>query len=79
MTTNLPSESEVVADPVRPVKAVLAFLSVLVTAFAAAVAGREDRLGDLSSNEWLAIILGTVVTTGLVYGVPNPIVSRRGR
>jgi hypothetical protein len=54
-------------DPTKPYKAiyaaVIAFLGTLGTAF-------TD--GGVSSQEWIAIVLATVLAGGGTYGLANP-------
>lgn len=70
--------TDVVADPKRPYKAVAAFFLTVLGLLWAALAGR-DTLDNMSMMEWLSIIVPTILTTGAVYGIPNPKVLRTRR
>ena len=77
MATNVPA-TDVKADPFKPVKAALTLVGVFITALLSALTGPET-LSSLSAEAWLTVILGTLVTSGLVYGVPNPLSVERRR
>lgn len=66
----------IVADPKRPYKAIAAFVITVLGLLWANLAGR-DSLGDMTLMEWLTIIVPTILTTGAVYGVSNPITFKK--
>lgn len=68
----------IVADARRPYKAIAAFVLTVLGTFWAAV----QAAGDVTSLDlmgWLSIIIPTLLTTGAVYGVSNPITYKVDR
>lgn len=63
------------ADPKRPYKAVAAFFLTVLGLLWASLAGR-DSLDNMALMEWLSIIVPTILTTGAVYGIRNPLASK---
>lgn len=61
-------------DPLRPWKAVAAFVLSFLTALYATVQGRTD-LGDMHVSDWLIVVLGALVTAGGTYAISNPHVN----
>ena len=54
----------------KPYKAVAAFV---LTFLGLIVQALTDRGADvISGREWFVIVVGSLVTTGVVYGVSNP-------
>lgn len=76
MTVPEPQVARIEADPKRPWKAVAAFLLTLLGTLWAALEGR-DSLDNMSLMEWLSIVIPTVLTTGAVYGLRNPLVAQQ--
>lgn len=73
-----PATGQIVADPKRPYKAIAAFVITVLGLLWANLAGR-DTLGDMTAMEWLSIIVPTILTTGAVYGIQNPITYKADR
>lgn len=58
----------------KPYKAILGFiLTFLGLIVQALTAGRDSSA--ISGQEWLVIIIGSLVTAGGVYGITNPAVN----
>lgn len=70
--------ARVEADPKRPWKAIAAFVLTVLGLLWASLEGRDD-LGNMTMMEWLAIIVPTILTTGAVYGIRNPITDKETR
>lgn len=70
--------ARVEADPKRPWKAIAAFVLTVLGLLWASLEGRDD-LGNMTTMEWLAIIVPTILTTGAVYGIRNPITVKETR
>lgn len=73
-----PTTARVEADPKRPWKAIAAFVLTVLGLLWASLEGRDD-LGNMTMMEWLAIIVPTILTTGAVYGIRNPITDKETR
>jgi len=73
-----PHTTKVEADPKRPYKAIAAFVLTVLGLLWTSLEGKDD-LGNMTVMEWLAIIVPTILTTGAVYGVRNPITTRETR
>jgi hypothetical protein len=65
---------EVVADPKKPWKALAGFVLTFLALVLQAINGGDDKF---TVNEWLVIIIGSIVAAGGVYLVPNPKVLKR--
>lgn len=59
-------------DPARPWKAVAAGVVAFLGLLWANLEGRQDRLGTLSVNEWITVLVPTVLVFAGTYAVPNP-------
>lgn len=59
----------------KPYKAVAAFVLTFIGALIASIQGRPD-IDSLKLIDWLIIVGSALVTSGAVYGVTNPPVSR---
>ena len=73
-----PTTARVEADPARPYKAIAAFVLTVLGLLWASLEGR-DNLADMTVMEWLAIIVPTILTTGAVYGIRNPMTIKETR
>lgn len=73
-----PVEAKIEADPKRPWKAIAAFVLTVLGLLWASLEGKDD-LGNMTVMEWLAIIVPTILTTGAVYGIRNPIAIKETR
>lgn len=71
MSDNTPNTATVEADPRKPYKAVAAFLVTLLGTLWASLEGRDDW-GNMTGQEWLTIIIPTLLATAAVYGIRNP-------
>ena len=60
------------ADPARPWKAIIAGVVAFSGLLWANLEGRQDRLGTLNWNEWLTILIPTVIAFAATYAVRNP-------
>lgn len=72
------SSGTIVANPKRPYKAIAAFVLTFLGTLWANLSG-HDSLGNMSAMEWLSIIVPTLVATGAVYGIANPITYKEDR
>lgn len=69
--------SNVKADPARPYKAIASAVVMFISIMWANLDGKQDNLGAVTGNEWIGIVVATIVTFAAVYGIPNPKVLRR--
>lgn len=58
----------------QPYKAVAAFILTFAGLVVQAITGHGD--GAITGKEWLVIIVGSLVTSGSVWGITNPAKSR---
>lgn len=62
--------------PTKPYKAIAAFVLTFAGLLIQAITGHGD--GAISGQEWLVIIVGSLVSAGGVYGITNPTTTTRG-
>lgn len=60
--------------PTKPYKAIASFVLTFAGLVLQAVTGHGD--GGITGQEWLVIIVGSLVSAGAVYGVTNPATTR---
>lgn len=72
------NNAPVEADPRRPYKAIAAFFITVIGLLWANLAGR-DSFDNMTTMEWLTIIVPTILATGAVYGIENPMVRKVDR
>lgn len=74
-----PTKERLVATPAntptKPYKAVAAFIFTFLGLVIQAINGGDDKF---TVNEWIVIIIGSLVTTAAVYGITNPPNARNG-
>jgi hypothetical protein len=70
--TSPTAPANVVADPQKPWKAVAAAVVAFIGLLWANLAGHQADLGHMSVQDWLTVIVPTVVAFGATYAVPNP-------
>jgi hypothetical protein len=63
--------------PTKPYKAVVAFVLTFLGLIVQALTTHGDAR-NIAGSEWLVIIVGSLVTTGAVYGITNPAASSSG-
>lgn len=68
---------QVKADPKRPWKAIVGAVVAFIAIMWANLDGKQDNLGAITTNEWIGIVVTTVLTFAAVYGVKNPKVLDR--
>ena len=63
-------------DPRRPYKAYITFAALLLGTLWSQLQGIE-HWGSMSFQDWMTIVVPTLLGTGLVYGVGNPKITVR--
>ena len=75
--TNVPVPVEVVPDPKRPYKAIATLVITFLGLLWANLEGKRDTLDNMTKWEWLTVIVPTIIATGAVYGISNPMIIKR--
>lgn len=55
----------------KPYKAIAAFVLTFLGLLVQAVTAKADAR-EITVQEWIVIVVGSLVTTGAVYGITNP-------
>lgn len=72
-----PAPATVEADPKRPWKAIAATAVAFLGLLWANLEGHRDNLGNLTLNEWVTIVVPTILAFAATYAVRNPKVAER--
>lgn len=75
MTDTTPAPANVEDNPGKPYKAYAGAFVTLLGLLWASLEGR-DTLNNMSTMEWLSIIVPVILTFAAVYGISNPKVTR---
>jgi hypothetical protein len=69
----VPGQAAAVKDnPKVPVKAIVGALITFVSLLWANLDGKQDNLGAVTANEWIGVVVATVIAFGGIYGFSNP-------